>query len=214
MNKHARTESPARTRRSDWQRAAMDLLIREGIGSVKVLTLAERLGCARSSFYWFYASRKALLDDLLVFWADRNTGAITSHAGAPSDSITRAVLHLFRCWVDPGLFDAQLDFAIREWARRDAEVLAAIQAADTTRITAITAMFRRHGFAEREAFVRARILYFTQIGYYALVKDESLSARQQLVQDYVTGFTGKTPSEAELADFDKYVKSVSPELEP
>jgi AcrR family transcriptional regulator len=47
--------------REDWLRVAMDLLVSDGVSEVKVLTIGERLGVSRSSFYWYFKSRKDLL---------------------------------------------------------------------------------------------------------------------------------------------------------
>ncbi len=194
-------EPVRRTNRDDWLNAALEILIDEGIEQVKVLRLAEKLGVARSSFYWFFESRGALLQALLESWTTKNTGAITRRANLVTETITEAVLHVFECWVDDRNFDARLDFAIREWARREPDIRTAIEQADTTRIKALSDMFVRHGYPEQQAFIRARILYFTQIGYYALVDYESLTDRAQFVDDYILGFTGKTPTAAERARF-------------
>ena len=199
---------PARSTKQDWVLAGLRILITEGIDQVKILRLAQDLGVARSSFYWFFSDRQTLLDTLLAEWSRKNTGAITNRANAKTATITEAVYRVFECWTDDRLFDARLDFAIREWARRDPGVRQSIDAADNERISALSGMFRRHGFDRQPAFVRARILYFTQIGYYALVKDESIRARQSLVDDYVIGFTGQTPLPGEHADFQKFLEDL------
>lgn len=203
-----RSISSSRTSREDWIRAARDILVSEGIGQVKILRLADRLGIARSSFYWFFASREALSDALLDTWRAHNTGGIVSRAERPSRDISAAVLGVFECWVDRDLFDPQLDFAIREWARRSDEARTAIDAADAERVAALTAMFRRHGYDAQDAFIRARILYFTQIGYYALVRDENLAERLRYSADYVRGFTGREVDPAAMADFAAFIARV------
>ncbi|HEX9859216.1 MAG TPA: TetR/AcrR family transcriptional regulator [Paracoccaceae bacterium] len=191
----------AGTRRDDWANAAFDILLTQGVEQVKVLTLAQRLGCSRSSFYWFFDDRQALLDCLLEIWAAKNTLAITQRAARPAVSITQAVLHVFECWTDARIFDARLDFAVREWARRTPAVRDAVQGADAARVRALTAMFARHGFAGTEALIRARTLYYTQIGYYALDVGDSDAQRAQYLAAYVKVFTGMEPAPAEAADF-------------
>ena len=51
--------------RQDWLNVAMDVLVSDGVEQVKVLTLGERLGVSRSSFYWYFKSRQELLTALL-----------------------------------------------------------------------------------------------------------------------------------------------------
>ncbi len=161
----ARLSGNTKVTREDWLKLARDLLISHGVADVQAI--GSSLGVSRSSFYWYFKSRDDLLDALLKDWQDCNTGSLISHAAMPSATITEAVCNVFRCWLDERLFHHQLDFAVREWARREVSVRALIDETDDTRIKAFSQMFVRHGFKPREAEVRARILYFMQVGYYA-----------------------------------------------
>jgi AcrR family transcriptional regulator len=187
--------------RDDWVGAALEVLIEHGVAAVKILPLAERLGVARSSFYWYFTNRDQLLDVLLEHWQDTNTRTVVEHASRPTTDITRAVLAVFECWTDESLFDARLDFAVREWARRSVDVEQAVREADEARSDAIAAMFERHGYDCRDSLVRARVLYFSQIGYYAMELGESLETRLSYAADYVEVYTGEVPDQAALADY-------------
>lgn len=198
------TEMPAsgpRVTREDWLNVARDLLVSEGVAEVKVLTIGHRLQVARSSFYWYFRSRKDLLDALLADWEATNTAFLVRACEAPATSITGAVLNFFRCFVDRGLFDQRLDFAVREWARRDGSVRRVIDRADDTRLAALAAMFRRHGYPDAEADARARILYFMQLGYHALDQNEPMRIRMSRLEGYLLGFTGRSPDPEEMAAF-------------
>ena len=184
--------------REDWIRVALETLISDGVDSVKVLTLADRLGVSRSSFYWYFRNRERLLDALLAHWQDTNTRAVIEQASLPSTSIVHGVTHIFRCWVDVQLFDPRLDFAIRDWARRSPKVRAELDRADEIRVAAIADLFSRHGWDAREAFVRSRVLYFMQIGYYSLDLGETLAQRKALTAHYLKAFTGEDPTPEEL----------------
>lgn len=185
----------------DWIAAALDILIEEGAAAVKVQTLARRLECSRSSFYWFFTDRADLLERLLAHWRDHSTGRIVERARRPAARISQGVLNIFDCWANPALFDPRLDFAIREWARRDARVKAAVDAADAERLAAISALFARFPGDSVSAEVRARTLYYMQIGYYALGIRESLTRRMALLRDYVVSFCGEEPDPADLVAF-------------
>lgn len=193
-----KTRGPGRTTREDWMQAALALLIAEGVDSVKILMLAEQLDCARSSFYWFFKNRAELLDALLDHWDRLNTAALIEAANQPSATITEALARLYASWEAPGGYDTALDFAVRGWARKEPAVDRRLRASDDARITALAGMFQRHGYAEAEADVRARIVYFTQIGYAFLDQGESAALRMSRSRDYLTCLTGKTPSDTEL----------------
>lgn len=189
------------TSREDWIACALSILIEQGAGEVKILTLAQRMGCSRSNFYWFFKDRDALLEALLAHWQGRNTAAIVERAARPVARISQGVLNIFDCWADPALFDARLDFAIREWARRSEPVLAEVTRADSERLAAISGLFARFGASPTAATVRARTLYFMQIGYYALNIRETLADRMALLKDYVIAFCGEEPLPEDVAAF-------------
>jgi AcrR family transcriptional regulator len=194
--------------REDWLEAALDTLISDGVESVRILTLGHKLGVSRSSFYWYFESRQDLLDQLLELWRNKNTRFIVERALRPARSITQAVLNVFECWVDKRLYNPRLDFAIRAWARHSADVRAIIDDADNERLEAIRQMFLRQGYHEPDAFVRARVLYFMQIGYYSLEIVEPMRNRLSLVPAYLRSFTGREPLKGEVEAFAKFVDEV------
>lgn len=194
-----RGRGPSRTSREDWINIALDTLISDGVDSVKVLTLAEKLECARSSFYWFFKNRTDLLNALLDHWQSTNTKALVDSTKRPADTINLALVQVYGSWVADGSFDTQLDFAIRDWARRSGSVRRALDLSDAARVDALSDMFERYGYPRSEAETRARITYFTQIGYDALDQRETMETRAARGWDYLYCITGVKPTEAEMA---------------
>jgi AcrR family transcriptional regulator len=184
-----------------WLDAAYDLLVAAGVEAVKVMPLADRLGLSRTSFYWHFADREALLARLIERWKAQNTGNLVARCEAPAATITEAMLNLFDCWYDGALFDSRLEFAMRTWALTDGAVAAALTEADAARVAAIRSLFQRFGYGDAEADTRARTLYLTQVGYIAVRSDESLDVRLSRNPAYVLTFCGRAPSPAEIAAF-------------
>lgn len=184
-----------------WLDAAYDLLVEGGVEAVKVMPLAERLGLSRTSFYWHFPDREALLAGLLDRWQAKNTGNLVARCEAEAATITEAMLNLFDCWIDPGLFDSRLEFAMRTWSLTDPSVAAAMTRADNDRIAAIIAVFCRFGYPRTEADARARTLYLTQVGYIVLRSSEDFDARMERIPSYALTFSGKAPNAAETAAF-------------
>jgi len=118
----------------------------------------------------------------------------------PAETITGAVVNFLKCFLDPDLFDRGLDFAVREWSRRDGAVRQRIDEADRDRLLAVTGMFARHGYSAYDADVRARILYYMQLGYHALDVREPMQARTDRVEGYLRGFTGQEPTPADIEE--------------
>ena len=194
--------------RDDWLNAAMQTLVSDGVERVKVLSLADRLGVSRSSFYWYFRDRDDLLAGLLDHWQRTNTGALITQAEAPARTITGACCNVFRCFVNPALFDIALEFTIRDWARRDPRVRAALDLSDARRLDALQAMFTRHGYDETDALVRARTLYYMQIGYTDADLREPMEERLRLNPYYINTFTGRAADPEELESFRAYVGTV------
>ena len=185
----------------DWLALARETLVDEGVEHVRILVLAQKLDVSRSSFYWYFRDRQDLFDELLAYWRRKNTKAIIDQASRPSETIGQGILNVFECWTNDDLFDPRLDFAIREWARRSAKVKDVLHRSDDERVDAITRLFETHGFRQPEAFIRARIVYFMQIGYYTTEIVEPLEKRLSYLDAYVYSFTGQRPKEADLERF-------------
>ncbi|MFT4794042.1 MAG: AcrR family transcriptional regulator [Paracoccaceae bacterium] len=193
--------SPPRGSADAWIDAAYGVLVDQGVEAVKVMTLAKALGLSRTSFYWHFKDRGALLAALLDRWRDKNTGTLIRQTEAYADTITEAVFNLFDCWITPDLFDARMDFAVRTWARGDPALTPMLAAADHARIAAIDAMFRRFGYAPDQADTRARTIYLTQVGYISMMVQEPSAPRLARMPAYIEVFTGRAATPAEIARF-------------
>lgn len=184
-----------------WIDAAYALLIEVGVDQVKVLSLAEKLGLSRTSFYGHFDSREALLDALVARWQSKNTDNMIAKTNGYAESIAEALFNLFDCWLDHDLFDTRFDLAIRNWALGDPALRAVLELTDKARIDAIAAMFDRYGYAPDQARVRAYTVYFTQIGYISMMVAESVELRIQRMPIYIETFSGTAPTQTEVARF-------------
>lgn len=198
--------------REDWLKLALQTLITDGIDRVKVQIMARQLNVSRSSFYWFFKTPQDLHRQMLDQWLTKNTGPILQRSMRPARSIAEAILNVFECWVNEDLFDPHLDVAVRLWARRAPEVLKVVESADRQRLEALDAMFQRHGFAPDEALVRARVLYFTQIGQFTLDIREDMALRFSRTVAYVRAFCGQDPTPEALSRFEAVVRAAGHDL--
>lgn len=184
-----------------WLEAAHEVLKESGVDAVRVLPLAKKLGLARTSFYWYFEDREALLAALVAQWKNKNTFNLVAQSQAYAASITEAILNVFDCWLNSELFDSQLEFAMRSWALQSAEVAEEIRHADMLRMEALRQMFDRFGFTADAAATRGRSIYLAQIGYISMKTDEPLEVRMRLIPEYLRIFTGKEPEMHELERF-------------
>ena len=201
MARQRKPDTGWRGSREGWLQAAYAALVSEGIDAVKIQPLAERLGLSRTSFYWFFDSREALLSALAEMWEARTTRPLTAATTAYAESETEAMLNVIGCFLRPETFDAGLEFAMRGWGLKDTGILARIHTADAARLSALTAMLERWGHTAGDADVRARTIYLVQIGYIAMQADETLDTRLSRIPTYVEIYTGHPPPAREIARF-------------
>lgn len=195
------TSPRPRGSRDLWLDAALDLLVSSGIDAVKIMPLARAVDQTRTGFYWYFKDLGALHDAMVETWEARNTGQIQARCEAPAKTINTALFNLMDCWLDPTLFDARLDLAIRNWARNDATLAARLDAADNARIAAVHDMFLRFGYSREQADVRSLTVIYTQVGYLSMEVEEDPVARLNRVPHYVEMFSGQPPTQAEIAEF-------------
>ena len=173
----------------DWIEVAKTTLIREGVGGVKIDRLAKKAGVTRGGFYYRFKSRQGLLDALLQDWRTTNNQPWLDAIKGPGTPAER-----FNAWMQLMLaerdYKPDYDTSVRSWSRTSPAVAKAVHEVDETRIDALKTIFVDAGYEDDEAFVRARITYFQQIGYYAMGVKESAKRRAQLSELYYRILTG------------------------
>lgn len=184
--------------REDWIEAARKVLVVSGVDDVKVDRLAKKLKVTRGSFYWHFKDRKDLHDALLLGWVDQNRrelNGITERSGGGRPS----AIEFVRVWLTEDPANPTFDMAIRFWARKSAKVAALVHKIDDEWIALIQSMLQDSSEDEFTALARARVMYFQQIGYYAVEIQEPLEARLRFAPHYHKVLVG-SQGEQELAD--------------
>lgn len=177
--------------RDVWIDAAKTVLIARGIAHVKVDPLAKILKVTTGSFYWHFKDRQALLDALLEHWETHNSVAFfNALRTGPEDPLQRFA-HLARVWLDEDGYSSAYDSAVRDWARTSPAAEAAVRRVDNKRIAMLHKICKSLGDPEPYAFIRARIMYFHQVGYYAMRISESSKERHSLFPVYISLLAGR-----------------------
>lgn len=173
-----------------WIAAARKVLIEEGVDHVKVDRLANDLGVTRGGFYHHFRNRGDLLDRLLVLWEETNTFLPDGARPKTRDAAREALNGINRNLIEEKTYEPRFDVAVRDWARRSKKAKQALDRVDQARIDYFDAIFTALGYEPREAFIRARVTYFHQIGYYALAIKETKSRRFEYSDMYLKILAG------------------------
>lgn len=185
----SRPKATREIRETDWISAARELLIEQGVESIKIDRLARKLKVTRGGFYWRFENLGNLLAALLEDWRRSNSVAMLAALEGPGTPEERFDA-LMRVWIEEDGYSAAYDTAVRAWGRVDAAVAAAVNEVDDLRLGAFEKLFAEAGCPPREALVRARVTYYHQVGYYAMGVSESRPLRWELSATYRKVLTG------------------------
>lgn len=183
------TVTGRRKSREDWIAAARKVLVKSGVDSVKVDRLATDLRTTRSSFYWHFTDRGELLNALLHDWEVNNYVAMSTIRARWASSAPD-LAELIEWWVGEGTDSPAFGMAIRTWARADAGVEDVMHRVDNEWINLVQLLFPAAAYDASERLVRARVVYFHQVGYHALALREPHEERLRLVPYYYKVLTG------------------------
>ena len=155
---------PARFTRDDWAAAALELLAEGGPAAVAVEPAAARLGASKSSFYWLFPNRQALLEAALLTWEQQQTDAVIPGLAAiadPAERLRRLARAAFAA-TQPA------DLALRLLTEPDTLVAARAKRVTQRRIAVIEAAFAELGQPAPRARHHANALYAAYLGTAAL----------------------------------------------
>jgi AcrR family transcriptional regulator len=176
------TERPRTSLTPDrWIEAATDLLVDQGIDSVRIDVLARVLKVTRGSFYWHFKDRGGLLQAVLQAWRARATEQLTKRLQSAHDD-PRAQLQDLISLPFRGrsaVRAARIELAIRDWARRDPLARAFVDEAAATRMGYGAQVFTALGFPLVEARSRAFLLYSYEVAESLLSAQGSPAQREE-----------------------------------
>ena len=107
-----------RTPRSSWIDAGLRTLAAGGPDAVRIEALARELGVSKGGFYWHFANRRALLDEMLDAWERTMIDEVIERIEGEGGDARAKLRRLFA--LAPSNEDLlKVELAIRDWARRD-----------------------------------------------------------------------------------------------
>lgn len=149
--------------REDWIAAAFHQLAKQGIDGVKVDVLARQMGISRGSFYWHFKNRRDLLEALLSAWEEEATDAYIRRLDAEHADSGEKLIELFLA-DEPADLSIDIEFAIRQWGRRDNWAAGRICQVDGKRLNYVTGLLCDLGYGADDAATRALSIYSLEAG--------------------------------------------------
>ncbi|BBY31964.1 TetR family transcriptional regulator [Mycolicibacter minnesotensis] len=146
----------------DWVQAGFRILADDGLKALTIDRLCKRLGVTKGSFYWHFTDMKAYRNALVDTWAavrDADRGDFDALSDIPP---RERLSHMMTALVGPSHW--MLERAMREWARSQDSVAAAVRSSDQRVLAAVRQVFLDDGFAPDEADMRANATFAAGIG--------------------------------------------------
>ncbi len=171
--------SKTRLGRDTWLREALNALYEHGIDRVKVEVLSRRLGVTKGSFYWHFKDRDDLLQAMIDYWEATQLGFVQRVDDAPHaepGSRLAALMAFIHAK------DSRHDIAIRAWALVNPYAASAVGAVDRRRMAFVERVFSQLGFDPFESKLRARVLYFYQVGEHTSTIRDGAKLRAKLAR--------------------------------
>src|SRR6476646_98465 len=143
----------ARTPRDAWVQAGLQALAGGGPEAVRVEALAASLGVSKGGFYWHFADRQALLEEMLDTWERTGTEDIIARVASHLGDARAKLQELFDITTSPeGL---AVELAVRDWSRRDGDVAGRLRRADNRRVGFVRSLFGQFCADEDDVEVRS-----------------------------------------------------------
>jgi AcrR family transcriptional regulator len=155
-----------RTPRAAWITAATQALADGGPGAVRVEVLAASLGVSKGGFYWHFANRDALLDEVLEAWETAMVDDVITQVSAATDDPRAMIRHLFEL---APTADFAVELALREWSRHDRGVARRMRRVDRRRMAWLRSIFGQLTSDPDEIDARSMLAYSLLIGSWFII---------------------------------------------
>lgn len=151
----------------DWVRAALRLIVREGVASVAVEPLARELGVTKGSFYWHFETRDGLVAAALQAWEEDQARDVVTRYEGIEDPRKRLRVMMAAAFEDQ---ENGLLFAALSASSEDPRVHPVLTRASEQRLAFGIRSLQALGLPEEEARRKALFLYASYAGYFQLLR--------------------------------------------
>jgi AcrR family transcriptional regulator len=173
--------APTRTPRTGWIEEGLRALAAGGPGAVRIEVLAKALDVTKGGFYWHFADRRALLEEMLDAWERVGVDEVIERVeGEGGDA--RAKLRRLSTIAGSSGEGLRIDLAVRDWARRDKAVAKRLRRVDNRRMDYLRSLFGAFCPDEDEIEVRCILFYSLWIGNHFIAADHRPRSRADVLK--------------------------------
>jgi AcrR family transcriptional regulator len=171
----------SRTPRGRWVEEGLRALGDGGLDAVRIESLAQAIGVTKGGFYWHFADRGALLDEVLDAWERVNLEDVIEAVERDGGDARARLRRLFGL-AFAGTGALRTDLAVREWAWRDPAVAERVRRVDNQRMEYLRGLFGALGGDEAEVEVRCLMALSLWIGNHFIAADHKGRSRAEVLE--------------------------------
>ena len=165
-----------RTPRGQWVEAGLQALAAGGPEAVRVETLARDLGVTKGGFYWHFADRGALLEEMLQSFERVGVDDVIEYVEQDGGNGREKLRRLFDKAEGS---DTRVELAIRDWARRDRSVARRLRRVDNRRMEYLRLLFRDLCPDEDDVEARSLLAFSLYIANHFIAADHGGRSRAE-----------------------------------
>jgi AcrR family transcriptional regulator len=169
-----------RTPRSSWIDEGLRALAAGGPDAVRIEPLAQALGVTKGGFYWHFADRRALLEEMLDTWERVSIDEVIERVEG-QDGDARARLRRLFALASSSDELLRVDLAVRDWSRREQTVADRLRRIDNRRMEYLRSLFGAFCPDEDGVEVRCMLAFSLWIGNHFIAADHGARSRADVV---------------------------------
>jgi AcrR family transcriptional regulator len=173
--------APTRTPRRSWIEEGLRTLAVGGPDAVRIEPLARALGVTRGGFYWHFADRPALLEEMLDTWERVSVDEVIERVESEGGD-ARAKLRRLSALAASSDEPLRIDLAVRDWARREQTVAERLRRVDNRRMDYMRSLFGSFCPDEDDVEARCMVFYSLWIGNHFIAADHGARRRTDVLR--------------------------------
>ncbi|MGX1307526.1 AcrR family transcriptional regulator [Amorphus suaedae] len=169
----------ARLGAGDWVATGLRILANGNVDDVRVEVIARELNVTKGSFYWHFKNRQELLERILDHWTEWATVQITRWARSEGQTARDRLVWLLSLPARsrPDKHGADIELAIRNWARQDELAAETVRTVDAMRASFFRELLSELDLDEDKRAERVAIAQSFMLGEALLKTGQDREAR-------------------------------------
>ena len=155
-------------KKQDWINLGYKLFSEQGVTGINVEKMARKLKVNKSSFYWYFKTKKEFIQQLTEFWITIETEQIIRLTNNENSTLQKFKTLIAGTYKKKPFLD--FNFYLKRYARKEKKIQLIIDKIDNQRIEYVKNLLREMGYSMQDANIKSALLYKHLIGYHEMIR--------------------------------------------